>query len=350
LFPPQSEQSKAELHELSSLKNHIVGGSASKSTITIVQDCLLGNYLMTNTDEEIPQEDFFQMCMALDKFDMNHLNTKLETVQKVYQKFGINLPLYCGKSLFSLLLPTDFIYQTDNGVKIYNGVLYAGAITKMNLGSNHYSIVRLLEKEYGADVCMGFINDVQFVANAYIMYHGFSVGISDCITDKQVEIQNVIARSMLEAEGYEQNTVNPNICEARVTMALGKARDVGMKIAKDSLSSHNRFLDTVTSGSKGDFFNIAQIMGLLGQQNVSGQRIQCAVSKNSRILPHYPLEGMDKATEYESKGFIKHSFIQGLNPQEFWNHASTGREGVTDKIVSVTADYVTYVTINSVIC
>ena len=34
--------------------------------------------------------------------------------------------------------------------------------------------------------------------------------------------------------------------------------------------------------------------------------------------------------DFESKGFIKNSFIHGLNPREFWFHAITGREGVTD--------------------
>ena len=30
------------------------------------------------------------------------------------------------------------------------------------------------------------------------------------------------------------------------------------------------------------------------------------------------------------KGFITSSFIKGLNPREFWFHAITGREGITD--------------------
>ena len=34
--------------------------------------------------------------------------------------------------------------------------------------------------------------------------------------------------------------------------------------------------------------------------------------------------------EYESRGFIRHSFIHGLNPQEFYFHAMSGREGITD--------------------
>ena len=34
--------------------------------------------------------------------------------------------------------------------------------------------------------------------------------------------------------------------------------------------------------------------------------------------------------KYESQGFIRNSFIHGLNPREYWFHSMTGREGITD--------------------
>ena len=91
------------------------------------------------------------------------------------------------------------------------------------------------------------------------------------------------------------------------------------------------FVSTVTSGSKGDYFNIAQITGILGQQNHAGQRITPTLTNKTRTLPFYPInEELPKDMEYESRGFIKNSFIHGLNPREFWFHSITGREGVTD--------------------
>ena len=38
---------------------------------------------------------------------------------------------------------------------------------------------------------------------------------------------------------------------------MSRARDIGMKLAKDALDKNNNFIATVSSGSKGDFFNIA---------------------------------------------------------------------------------------------
>ena len=133
-------------------------------------------------------------------------------------------------------------------------------------------------------------------------------------------------------------TTNPLIREVKVAASLSKARDNGMKIAKEALGLDNNFVSTVTSGSKGDFFNIAQITGVLGQQNFSGARIPKTMTNCTRTLPFYPLENDDetkqdpltKELEYESRGFIRNSFIHGINPREFWFHAVTGREGVTD--------------------
>ena len=62
-----------------------------------------------------------------------------------------------------------------------------------------------------------------------------------------------------------------------------------MKIAKEALGENNNFVATVTSGSKGDYFNIAQIAGILGQQNHAGQRIAPTLTNGTRTLPFYPI-------------------------------------------------------------
>ena len=56
------------------------------------------------------------------------------------------------------------------------------------------------------------------------------------------------------------------------------------------------------------------------------------MNNGKRSLPHYPIDQskMDIGTKYESRGFIANSFIHGLNPREFYFHAMSGREGITD--------------------
>jgi DNA-directed RNA polymerase II subunit RPB1 len=347
IFVPQSETTKAELQILAATQHNMIGTQSSNSVITIVQDALLSSYLMTRNTEPIDKGSFFQLIMKCDSslnvsggFSYDHIQHKLDMADRVFKKFGKNHPLMCGKTLFSMLLPDDFNYTSQNKamvdepiVKIYKGILYEGAINKENLKGGHNSLICLFNKEYSADDATHFVNNVQFLANEYLLYHGFSIGIGDCVSDsrKSGKIDEIVAKCFMEAQGYEETVTNEFIKEAKINMTLGKAKDVGMRIAKESLKETNNFISTVTSGSKGDYFNITQIMGLLGQQNIGGKRVKPQIG-GKRTLVHYPFnpEHMSKDDEFVSRGFVKNSFLKGLSPQEFWFHAASGREGITD--------------------
>ena len=210
-----------------------------------------------------------------------------------------------------------------------------GALDKSTLGSAHGSIIQILNKEYGKEITMNFIDNMQFIANGWLATQGFSIGMEDCMitSEKSIKaIKETLTQCYTKAEGIEETTQNPGIREIRVTAALSQAKDIGMRIAKNSMKPDNDFLVTVTSGAKGDFFNIAQLTGLLGQQNLEGKRVAYGMSHGKRSLPHYPYENLSKEREYESKGFVRHSFIRGLSPEEFFFHAMSGREGVCDKL------------------
>ena len=53
-----------------------------------------------------------------------------------------------------------------------------------------------------------FIDNIQFIANAWLLHHGFSISIKDCIPNKEAEIKNVITKCILEAKGLEETTTN----------------------------------------------------------------------------------------------------------------------------------------------
>jgi DNA-directed RNA polymerase beta' subunit len=100
----------------------------------------------------------------------------------------------------------------------------------------------------------------------------------------------------------------------------------------------NNFIFTVQSGSKGDFFNIAQITGTLGQQNLEGSRPFPCLDNNQRTLPHLPRVIVnDVDLKYRSRGFVASSFIDGMDPMEMFFHAMSGREGII-KTAMGTAD------------
>jgi DNA-directed RNA polymerase beta' subunit len=345
---PQSYEAITELKYMP-VKQRIITPQESKPIITPTQDTLIAMYLMTKDNFPLTKAQFFDLCLQgtllhknrSDVYDPVRLKKILE-IRKKYNKGSQILNSHC---LLSLLFPPDFNYEKKNNahpteptVKIVQGVFLEGALDKSTIGSAHYSIIQLLNKEYGPDITINFIDNLQFIGNKVLLIRGFSVGLEDCMITSEssvLAIENTLAQCYTKAEGIEETTQNPGIKEIRITAALSQAKDIGMKIAKEAMNPKNNFLTTVISGAKGDFFNIAQLTGLLGQQNLENQRVKPIMSHNRRTLPHYPLtEELSKEREYESRGFIRHSFIRGLSPEEFFFHAMSGRESVADTALS----------------
>jgi len=349
LHCPATPETEAELRILSNLSENIISNQSSKANIVIVQDSLLGAYLMTmKKTGPIPRENFFQIASALIPDSLKSMDTKIKKYRK---KLNItNKDYYDGRILFSLLLPDDLFLIDHNKVDILEpimiieeGILIQGSIGKSNLSSSNKSLISLIFHEYGKDRCQRFLNEVQFLTNHFLIWYGFSIGIEDCKVTKKDEIQRNISKAFIKAKSIQEHTQNEKIKELYVLYALSGARDTGMSIAKNALGEDNNFLKTVISGAKGDYFNIAQITGLLGQQNLNGERIQPLLTNYSRTLPHYPIEKKDytEDMEFESAGFIRSSFIHGLNPREFFFHAMTGREGITDTAMkTATSGYI----------
>ncbi len=316
----------------------IISPQSSNPNIVVAQDTLLGAYDMTIGFIDIDRGKYNDIIMKLLIPDFNLINRKHDIIKKVYKKFKVNCNnLYTGKSLFSLILPEDFCYENNNKVnpdepivKIYKGVLYSGTLNKSSInGSN--SLILLIHKEYGADVVSNFINNLQFLTTNWIIHRGISIGIGDCISNNKDEIYTTIQKCFIKAKLIEDTTNHSGIREMRVSAALNDARNIGLSIAKNSLKHDNGFVKTVSAGSKGDYFNIGQITGLLGQQNLEGKRIPLYLNQGRRSLPHYKLnKKISIDEEYESRGFVKSNFIKGLNPKEYYFHCVSGREGVTD--------------------
>lgn len=336
LFCPNNIETETELRFLSSVDNFIVNPQSSSANIVLVQDTLLGIYKMTLSDQkDISKSDFMNVIYSIGERGIEQFYKKKEYIDKISK----------GRFLFSLLLPGDFFLRKENNVdpkeKILNiehGIVKSGALKKGDMNE----IIKLLYIEYDIDTCKEFINHIQFLAMKYLLCIGFSIGIKDCVLDDRYEIEYGISKSLMKAKSNE-TIKNEKIKEIYTTFSLGATRDFGLSIAKKSMKPDNNFITTVESGAKGQFFNIAQITGLLGQQNVNGRRISYSLSNERRSLPHYPIEKNDYDDDniFESKGFIRSCFASGLNPREFYLHSMTGREGITDTAMkTATSGYI----------
>lgn len=321
----KSEVAKAELLNLSLSKKIILSSQTNKPMMAIVQDSLLGAYKMTKDVHDVDRGEFMDILLRTD-FTTDYIyEERLEDIRKIRKEPG----RYTTPMLFGFIMPSDFFIDYED-LKIEYGVVVGGHFKKDNLGGTKRSLIRVITLEYGDDIAERFINNIQFITNAWLEVNGFSIGVDDCFIpqDKMEKIEDMITKSFMEAEQASRTTDNPYIRESRIHCSLNKLSDSGKRFAAEALKENNNIITTVKAGSKGDYYNSTQISGVVGQQNVYGKRPSPMLSNNTRSLPHYPKQIPDMKRRYESRGFVANSFFKGLNPQESFFHAMSGREGM----------------------
>ncbi|KAJ9056799.1 DNA-directed RNA polymerase II core subunit rpo21 [Entomophthora muscae] len=343
---PQSHEARSEVLELMMVSKQIVSPQGNKPVMGIVQDSLCGVRKFTKRDCFLSKE--FVQNLVLWIPDWNGY------IPPPCIQFPV--PLWTGKQLLSLLIPTginmttfhaahpddekSYISPGDTRVEIVNGEIIAGIICKRTVGAAAGGLIHTIYNELGEVPTTRFLNGTQTLVNYWFMQNSFSIAIGDMIADRETmkKVNQSIADAKIEVarciEEAQRGTLQPlpgltvrETFESRVNQALNKARDDAGKMAERSLPEYNNIKQMVVSGSKGSFVNISQMAACVGQQNVESARIPFGFQ--NRTLPHF--------TKYDqgpvSRGFVENSYLRGLTPQEFFFHAMGGREGLIDTAV-----------------
>jgi len=313
---PQSYEAMAELKELSSTLKCIMSSQNGKPNMAIVQDSLIGLFFLSKDDwfeQTLDQEQFFDLLMVMD--GLKNYKQRMDDIDHILniEYNGKQTLSFNGKLILSFMFPFDFDYSTPQ-LEIKNGVFLRGTLTKNIVNS----LIAVLYKDYGELEVANFINNIQFVTNKYLVERGFTINADDCLKNFELikETEQLCQSTFIKSKNIKEVTINPFIREQKILGALNSCTDQIMKKSKDALSPLNNFKVTEESGSKGSIFNICQITSMLGQQTIDGRRM------NGLIHP--------QENEFKNKGFIVHSFVEGLSPREFFHHAMAGRKGVID--------------------
>ena len=349
MHAPQSYEAATELEEIAAIPYNIVSPRHAKPLIGVFQDSVVGSYRLTRASVEFTRREFMNLMMR---------NKRFEGVMPPPK--AANGTRWSGKQALSQLFPpiniqvgnktfdkdTDSPDNNESFVKIKQGELIQGQIDGPTWMSSGKGIIHTIYNDYGPQETSMLLDSLQRVVEDYLVLDGFSVGISDLVADDTTakSIQTVIGdckkkieeiQFQVHTDIFENNTgkTNQQEFEDQAFGFLKQATSTASNAVKKSLSSENRLVAMINSGSKGDWVNIAQMIACLGQQAIENKRI--AYGFTDRTLPHY--KKYDDGAE--ARGFIESSFIRGLTPQEFFFHAMSGREGLIDTAVkSVTGD------------
>ena len=336
---PQNDEAEMELKHLAAIRYQIISPASNKSIIGIFQDSMLGSFLFTRSNIVFTRKQAMNLLCKCNRFDPNIFNTEKDEFTS-FDLLSTILPPISIKyktNLFNKILDD---YETSNNVlEIENGRYIRGQLDKDTLGGGR-GLIQRINQEFSAQESQYFIDNLQSIITEYMKITGFSVGMSDLISneetskqisqvilDKKKEVSNLIDQVHLGILENKSGQTNDVYFETQVNNILNKATSESGKIGTEKLSKKNRFVTIVTSGSKGNNLNISQMISCLGQQNVDGKRIP--YSFLNRTLPHF--KQFDDSPS--ARGFVENSFISGLTPEELFMHAQGGRVGLIDTAV-----------------
>ena len=252
----------------------------------------------------------------------------------------VNLECPCREFKPVKKQPRD-LDENDAWLCIRNSEIMCGVMDKSTIGSGKKdSLFSVLLRDFGPDVAVQTMGRLAKLSARWLSNQGFSIGIGDVdpgssltrLKDELIEkayaecdelIQKLKDGKLVRAAGCDEEQTLEN----QLSGLLSSVRENAGKYCISELGKHNAPLVMASSGSKGSYLNVSQMVAAVGQQIIGGKRVDNGFQ--DRTLPHFPKH----AKNPPCKGFVRNSFFSGLSPSEFLFHAMSGREGLVDTAV-----------------
>ena len=354
---PQTEEAKSEVNYLMGVTRNINSPKSGELLIASTQDFLATCFLITQKDYFLDRTHFIRYC--------TYFNDGIEKIEIPPPTIYKPKELWTGKQLFSVLLKPNKKYKivinlknksktfsrkykedeyrcpNDGFVLIKNSNLLSGIIDKSTIGSGSKSgLVFALGKDFGSEEACKFLTRISKFSGRWICDYGLSLGLGDVIPREDLvkNKEKIISESFSESEKqidlYNKGEIKlkPGLnaeqsLESSLIKILSDIRETVGKYLRNILPRSNTALKMAICGSKGSDINLSQMIGCVGQQTVSGKRTPNGFT--NRSLPHF-----EPYSKYAaSKGFVGHSFYDGMNAIELFFHTMGGREGLVDTAV-----------------
>ena len=359
LHVPQTEEARAEAINLMGVKNNLLTPKSGEPIIAATQDFITGSYLISHKDSFFNRASLTQLLSMMSDGNMQ-FDIPPPAIMKPHY-------LWTGKQVFSLLirpnhkspvvinldaknkvyippkhahLPNE-MSQNDGFVVIRGSNILSGVMDKSVLGDGKkHSVFYTILRDYGPQEAAEAMNRMAKLCARYLGNRGFSIGINDVTPaddlkqkkEELVEIAYAKCDELIDLYNRGKLETQPGCneeqtLEAKIGGLLSKVREEVGDVCINELDNLNAPLIMATCGSKGSTLNVSQMVAVVGQQIISGNRVPDGFQ--DRSLPHF----QKNSKTPQSKGFVRNSFYSGLSPPEFLFHAISGREGLVDTAV-----------------
>lgn len=355
LHVPQTEEARAEAINLMGVKNNLLTPKSGEPIIAATQDFITASYLISHKDSFFSRAEFVEMLAM-----MSDANIKFDIPPPAIYKPE---RLWTGKQIFSLLIrpnkqspvvinldakcktcekaePPE-MSPNDGYVIVRGSEVLLGVMDKSLLGDGKkHSVFYTILRDFGPVEAANAMNRMAKLSARFLGNRGFLIGIADVTPGEDLQKRKalVVEKAYLECDQlidkYNRGKLETQpgcneeqTLEAKIGGLLSKVREQLGDVCIKELDALNAPLIMATCGSKGSTVNVSQMVAVVGQQIISGNRVPDGFQ--DRSLPHFPKNSKTP----QSKGFVRNSFFSGLTPPEFLFHAISGREGLVDTAV-----------------
>jgi len=338
LHIPVSCQTVVEIRLLVSVPTQILTPQKSAPSMGFVQDSTYGLYALSKNGNKIRYDEVMRLVSVFRHFDGNlpspagydeYINRAGKQQREPYWK---------ACQIISIVMP--FInYYHPSGVNIINGVVQDKSVfSKKTVGKASGSLFHATWNDFGPLRTRDLMDDLSMLAIEWLQIKGFSCGVDDCELEESSlnEITNIIDKTVNQTNELISN-VKAGICDnpskqmseipIKLTIMSGQcSRDVESFIKqKGVIKPNNRIKSMFDAGSKGKISDINQTISMLGSQVIDGELQGNGLYR--RANPYCPKDSLSIIDH----GFVRNSFRSGLTPDEYFNHAASGRDGVISK-------------------
>ena len=345
---PQTEEARAETKILLDVKEQLITPKNNSNALGCITDSITGSFLLSMT--ELPRDEAMQL---LSEIGVEHEFKKQQVSGK--EIFSAVLPKIYFKTRTKLCKGSDCPYY-DAKIKgeeayrnckkekcpfnaylsIENGKFVSGVIDKNSIGVEDGVLIKEMDKEVGREKTFEILEKIFALGLNFLSRRGFSISLNDTnLINIKESTNNIVADTEKKVQdiiiSYFNNTIQlvpgkskEETREIRILQALNDVRSKLGETVKKELSSDNPINVMILSGAGGAILNVTQMTCSVGQQSLWARRID--IGYTERTLPFFKKGDISP----RSRGFIRSSYFDGMDADEFFFGAITGRDSLMD--------------------
>ncbi len=317
---PQTEEARAEAKILMDVNKNLMSYKDNSNLLGCIVDSVTGNYILSNVD--LPKADAIQLLYQ-------------SGIDGTIGKNIVN-----GKDVISNVLPKiDYkgVGKDGKSFVIKNGKIESGNVDENVFGVESGELLKFLDKNLGREETIKILEKSFSLGTNYLTNHGFTISVDDLNVNEQVRkstdevIKEAEKKTEEIIENFEKGSLevipgktSEETREIKILQTLNAIRTKVGKIVGEEVYKSNPISIMMDSGSGGSVLNITQMACCVGQQALWAKRI--GIGFSNRTLSFFKEYDLSP----KSKGFIYSSFLEGLQPYEFFFGAITGRDALMD--------------------